>query len=358
MDAITPRETLAAGAVASGAGNLAAAIAAIMARMEAVPKLGVNDFHKFTFARMPDLMRIVAPLMAQHGIVVLQSEVGHELIAEGVLRVEFDFDIVHAPSGEVRTIRSSGMAKVAGERGGFNDRAIQAIATTTRKYVLIALFGVVVDDLPDVDHAERSEHAAARRKARPSKTNAAPVFNQLRSELDAIASVGDLQEWGDTHGVTIATLPADWQKALRFRYSEKLAELRPAPATPPRTAKTVAPAPKHSLKSDGIAERAMRAMEARQFGHRSQGPSQPFSAPPMPPEDESTRLAREMNRRIYPMNDELPGDLGPPKPSGQVVAVPADDDGLGIPPMFDRRKAKAAGAAWAQEVTERTYADL
>lgn len=62
------------------------------------------------------------------------------------------------------------------------------------------------------------------------KQDQAPAFNRLRGELDAITSVGDLQQWGDDNGALIATFRADWQKALRFRYTEKLAELRqPAP---------------------------------------------------------------------------------------------------------------------------------
>jgi ERF superfamily len=91
--------------IASG-GSLAGAICAVSTKMEAVAKLGTNDFHKYTYARMPDLMRVLGPLMAQHGITVLQSEVGHELIADGVLRVEFDFTITHAPSGESRIVKS------------------------------------------------------------------------------------------------------------------------------------------------------------------------------------------------------------------------------------------------------------
>ena len=51
----------------------------------------------------------------------------------------------------------------------------------------------------------------------------------MRSELDAIASVGNLQQWGDDNGALIAAFRADWQKALRFRYTEKLAELQPTP---------------------------------------------------------------------------------------------------------------------------------
>jgi hypothetical protein len=321
-------------AVPSG-GSLVAAICAISSKMETVTKLGVNDFHKYTYARMPDLMRVLGPLMAQHSITVLQSEVGHELIADGVLRVEFEFTIAHAPSGESRIIRSSGMAKVTGDRGGFNDRAIQAIATTTRKYVLIALFGVVVEDLPDVDHATAPD---LRRKTTALKRDQAPVFNRLRGELDAITSVGDLQEWGDTNGVTIATFPADWQQAMRLRYAEKLAELRPASAKPempsvPANAKVPARIQRNldrlNPKPGGIAQ---QAIEARQHGHRSPGPSQPFLA------------TKDGARRLPPLNvemrDELPGNLGPPKPNG---------DGLDIPPMLDRRKANGA---------EPTFVDL
>jgi hypothetical protein len=84
----------------------------------------------------------------------------------------------------------------------------------------------LVEDLPDVDYATGSD---PRRKTTPPKRDQAPVFNKLRGELEAIASVGDLQQWGDDNGALIATFRADWQKALRFRYSEKLAELRPTP---------------------------------------------------------------------------------------------------------------------------------
>jgi hypothetical protein len=319
-------------------GGLVAAICAISSKMETVTKLGVNEFHKYTYARMPDLMRVLGPLMTQHGVTVLQSETEHALIADGVLRVEFYFDIVHAPSGEVRTIRSSGMAKVTGDRGGFNDRAFQAIATTTRKYVLIALFNVVVEDLPDVDHATVAD---PRHKTTLLKRDQAPAFNRLRGELDAIASVGDLQQWGDDNGGLIATFRADWQKALRLRYTEKLAELRPTP----QVVRTVVPAPKASLRAGGIAE---RAIEARQFGHRSGGPSQPFLATKegpraLPPIDEA---AKALNRCLHPMNDELPGDLGPPK----AVIDHTDIDGT---PAFLCRKANGKA-----DDAEPTFVDL
>ena len=182
------------------------------------------------------------------------------------------------------------------------------------------------------------------------------MFNKLRGEIEAITSVGDLQQWGDDNGALIATFRADWQKALRFRYSEKLAELRqPAPAKAEvpadvrqrtfRPAEYVVPPPSRALKAGGIAE---RAIEARQFRHRSPGPSQPFLATKegprlLPPIDEA---ATALNRVLHPMNDELPGDLGPPK-----VDTSERD---GVPAFLDRRRANGN----ADDAAEPSYLDL
>jgi hypothetical protein len=233
------------------------------------------------------------------------------------------------------------MAKVAGDRGGFNDRAIQAIATTTRKYMLIALFGVVVDDLPDVDRSD-GERPQGRRKGAQPKQDTAPVFNRLRGELEAITSVGDLQEWGDNNGVTIATFPGDWQKALRLRYAEKLAELRPAsavPETPSAPAEKVPARIQRNLdrlnpKPGGVAERAMTARYA-------QGCEGPAGL------SQTLRVVKDGVQGLPPlsqdMKDELPGDLGPPKPAG---------DGLDIPPALDRRRTNGGEPSYLDLVGE------
>ena len=126
-------------------------------------------------------------------------------------------------------------------------------------------------------------------------------------------------------------------KALRLRYSEKLAELRP---TSSQGVKTVAPAPKLALKQGGIAE---RAIEARQFGHRSAGPTQPFLVTKEGPCSPTDAAAAALNRCLHPMNDELPGDLGPPK---QIDHTEKD----GVPAFLDRRR--------VGDAAEPSYVDL
>jgi hypothetical protein len=148
---------------------------------------------------------------------------------------------------------------------------------------------------------------------------------------------------------------------LRFRYAEKLAELRAAgeseiqkqsvAGTENIRPRTVVPAtPKHALKQNGIADRAVTARYSRGF-ERPAGPSQTFVATidgprPLPPTDEA---AKALNRCLHPMNDELPGDLGPPK-----TALLDTSERDGVPGFLDRRKVNGN----ADDGGEATFLDL
>jgi ERF superfamily len=119
--------------------------------------------------------------------------------------------------------------------------------------------------------------------------------------------------------------------------------------------RTIVPAPKHRLRQGGISERAIAARVARAWEPRR---SEPFLAseagkefrrgPPEPPPHDfvpdgpGETSAKAINRRLYPMDDELPSDLGPPK----LDCTEQD----GMPAFLDRRKAKGAAEA--------TYLDL
>jgi|GEM_PF-1713785 len=75
-------------------------------------------------------------------------------------------------------------------------------------------------------------------------------------------------------------------------------------------------------KPDGIADRAMVARAHREW-ERPAGPTKPFLASqagqfnernPPPHEDIPDHAAgKALNRQLHPMNDELPGDLAPPR---------------------------------------------
>lgn len=147
----SPSKAKRAFAAPSSPSNLATAILAITAEINPIDKRGHNEYAKYSFAKMPDVLRELAPKMAKHGILVTQNETDWGTNQDGVLRIKYAFDIMHAPTGEVLTLHRTGTLKVSGSSKGYNDKGSAAIATMTRKYVLIELFGCVVDDLPDGD---------------------------------------------------------------------------------------------------------------------------------------------------------------------------------------------------------------
>ncbi len=138
-------------------------------------------------------------------------------------------------------------------------------------------------------------------------------------------------------------------------------------AEPARKPDYVVPPPSRRLKEGGIAERAVAARYEQ--GVRSAGPSQSFRASeagqalsprfraqaghleePPPhvaiPDGPGERAAREINKQIHPMRDELPAHSAPPK------LDTSERDG--VPGFLDRRKANGK----TDDVTEPTFVDL
>ncbi len=60
-------------AVPSG-GGLVAAIADVMNEVHVVAKRGLNEFHKYRYATMGDILQEITPLLGRHWIVIFQSE--------------------------------------------------------------------------------------------------------------------------------------------------------------------------------------------------------------------------------------------------------------------------------------------
>jgi hypothetical protein len=65
-------------AVPSG-GGLVAAIAAVMNEVHVVAKRGENEFHRYRYATMGDILKEITPLLGRHGIVIFQSETGRAM---------------------------------------------------------------------------------------------------------------------------------------------------------------------------------------------------------------------------------------------------------------------------------------
>jgi hypothetical protein len=191
-------------------------------------------------------------------------------------------------------------------KGGWDDKSLNKCHTAARKYFLLALFQIPTGEEDDADQGDRQ----------PSPAQVPAVVRRVRS-------------------------------------------VAPEYVVPP---------PSRALKQGGIAERAITKRYEQAV--RSVGPSQPFPAseagkafsprfraqaghvnepPPHAfiPDGPGESAAKALNRRLHPMNDELPGDLGPPK---QLDHTERD----GVPAFLDRRKANGN----ADNAAEPSFVDL
>src|SRR5712671_3246234 len=202
-------------AVPSG-GGLVAAIAAVMTEVHVVAKRGENEFHRYRYATMGDILKEITPLLGRHGIVIFQLETGRAMFDDdNVIAVEYAFTVAHA-SGETwpHVIKQTGVSTCRNSKGGWDDKSLNKCHTAARKYFLLALFQIPTGEEDDADLGDR----------RPAPAQVPAVVHRVRSV------------------------------ALEY----------------------VVPPPSRSLKPGGIAERAIA--QRYEQAVRSTGPSQAFLA--------------------------------------------------------------------------------
>lgn len=152
-------------------GKVVEAIANVMAEIKPVEKLGWNKFHGYAHARIGDLNAELTPLMGKHGLVVFQNEVGRDMFDNGaVVGIRYEFTVVHK-SGEIWFERPviTGVARCRTQKESFDDKTFNKCHTAARKYFLISLFQIPVEDADDADGSVGSEATGgqARQVSRP-----------------------------------------------------------------------------------------------------------------------------------------------------------------------------------------------
>ena len=69
-----------------------AATPAVMNEVHVVAKRGENEFHRYRYATMGDILKEITPLLGRHGIVIFQSETGRAMFDDdNVFAVEYGF---------------------------------------------------------------------------------------------------------------------------------------------------------------------------------------------------------------------------------------------------------------------------
>jgi hypothetical protein len=160
-----------------GVGNLAKAIASVMASVGTIEKGGYNSFHRYKYARMEDLLVALTPLMGKAGLAIFQNEIEIKQI-ETRVAVTYEFSIIHE-SGEMwpERPRFTGMAMARDSKGNWDDKAINKCHTSARKYFLLALFQVPSGDFDDADPGPAPQSDANQRQEKapvPGPKDTAP----------------------------------------------------------------------------------------------------------------------------------------------------------------------------------------
>jgi hypothetical protein len=136
--------------------TLVGAVAAVMNEVHTVAKRGVNEFHRYRYAKMEDILKEITPLLGKHGLVIFQSESGRAMFDEdNVIAVEYSFTVAHV-SGETwpQPLRQTGVSTCRNSKGGWDDKSLNKCHTAARKYFLLALFQIPTGEEADADQGE------------------------------------------------------------------------------------------------------------------------------------------------------------------------------------------------------------
>lgn len=197
--------------------TIAEAITTIMGKVDYVQKKGVNEFHKYNFAAVGDVLTKLQPAMSETGLVIVQNQIGCTFISDNsVMLVEYEFILSHK-SGETWGFRPrhSGMAACKNSKGGFDDKAANKCQTAARKYFLLALFHIPTGDHvdPDKDGDIRVDKGDSDKSNTPPP---APKATPKQDRVQADTKTG-VDAWIDRANQEIDALPTAeawmaWQK--------------------------------------------------------------------------------------------------------------------------------------------------
>lgn len=198
--------------------KIAAAILKITQEMEHVTKANRHDFHRYYYASWESINEKLSPLLAQHGLLIVQSEVSRNILEKNdqgsVLAIVYHFTIVNADGEAWPTIEWTAIARMQDQKGVTDDKAASKCHTSAEKFFCLKQFKIRTKDMEKGDA-----------NSMLPKKDARDVYTKLQKEINEAVSVSKLQDWGAANVGRKATLPPDWQDILTDRYNEKLAEL-------------------------------------------------------------------------------------------------------------------------------------
>lgn len=160
---------------ANAVANIAGAISSVMEEIGIIPKGGRNDFQRYDYARIEDILQRLTPLMGKHGLVLVPSEKTRSIFDnDAVVMATYSFTLIHK-SGDVWPfpLEWTGISRARDSKGGFDDKALNKCATAAQKEFLKKLFQIPVGDDADAhdtsaqSYPQKQTSHAARAETKP-----------------------------------------------------------------------------------------------------------------------------------------------------------------------------------------------
>lgn len=154
--------------------KIAAAIIKITRDIGKITKRGENSFHKYAYAKWEDILDELAPLIAQHGLIIIPNELHHNVMESiATIAITYEFTIINE-DGDVwpDRPRQTQLCKIKDNKGVIDDKASSKCFTQAQKYMMLALFKIRTQDMADADAGE--DRPVQRKRPVPSSTGKLP----------------------------------------------------------------------------------------------------------------------------------------------------------------------------------------
>jgi hypothetical protein len=146
--------------------KIAAALVKVHKEIETIPFDAKNPFFKSKYTSLTAIMETIRPMLAKHGLFVLQGAGFHHTDSEGAITaITVDTSLIHE-SGEFYTIGV--VVPLARGKDGVTPQAAGAAITYAKRYGVSAVLALVTDEDDDGNMASGRSHgeASARRPVR------------------------------------------------------------------------------------------------------------------------------------------------------------------------------------------------
>ena len=200
--------------------HIAKAIIAITNAIGVIEKRGENEFQKYRYARWEDIAEVLSPLLAAHGLIIVQTELSRSLLEQNdkgsTLAIVYNFTIVNQDGEFWPPVEWTGIARLRDQKGITDDKAALKCQTAAEKSFCIKQFKIRSSDEDVLDGERRPQRADDERA----------TYQKFLDEITVIEGLDELKAWKQQNLQRVrGALRDKWITYFDTAYNEKRADL-------------------------------------------------------------------------------------------------------------------------------------